>query len=181
MKIVYQTAPDGRFIGQTKADESPLEPGVFLIPAGCVEAEPPTFDKGYFARWDGANWQIEAEPAIAQEEDPSLVSEQAIRFEAARRISALSIDYMPQERETWPLQLIEAKSVIADANALAPLLSAIGFARGLSVVDTAQLVLAKAQQLATDSGAILAAQAVLLAQEPLPDDYADDKHWPALP
>jgi hypothetical protein len=45
----------------------------------------------------------------------------------------------------------------------------------------AQLVLTKAQQLAAATGAILAAQAVLLAQEPIPDDYADDKQWPSLP
>ena len=40
-KVVYQTARDGRYVGPAEADESPLEPGVFLIPAGCVEQRPP--------------------------------------------------------------------------------------------------------------------------------------------
>ena len=38
---VYQTNYSGLFVGETLADESPLEPGVFAIPAGCVETAPP--------------------------------------------------------------------------------------------------------------------------------------------
>jgi hypothetical protein len=40
-KIVYQTDHLGLYVGETEADESPLEPGEFLIPGGCVE-DPPT-------------------------------------------------------------------------------------------------------------------------------------------
>ncbi|MDK2769926.1 MAG: hypothetical protein KYX69_19685 [Sphingomonas sp.] len=67
---VYQTRPDGVLIGYAEADESPLQPGVFLIPGGCVVEEPPTFGEGNRARWDGDAWVIEpadidqpAEPA----------------------------------------------------------------------------------------------------------------------
>ena len=38
---VYQTNYSGLFVGESLADESPLEPGVFAIPAGCVETAPP--------------------------------------------------------------------------------------------------------------------------------------------
>jgi hypothetical protein len=80
------------------------------------------------------------------------------------------------------VQVSEAKAIMADPTAPAPLLSAIATGCGLPIEAMVQLVLTKAQLLATATGAILAAQAVLLAQEPLiPDDYADEKHWPPLP
>lgn len=186
MKIVYQTTHDGRFAGEVVADESPLEPGVYLIPAGCVEVAPPETSEGFFARWDDGEWSIEAKPEPepdAQPEpiDPGPPTQQQVRFEAGRRIAILGAEYTPEERETWPVQVSEAKAIMADATAPAPLLSAIATARGVPIEAMAEVVLTKTQQLAGATGAILAAQAVLLAQEPLPDDYADDKHWPALP
>lgn len=64
MKTVWQTLQDGLLAGTTVADESPLEPGVYLIPAGCVEVPPPDTDPGYFARWVGGEWTVDAEPKI---------------------------------------------------------------------------------------------------------------------
>lgn len=58
--IVYQTDHDGVFRGPIEADESPLEPGVFLIPAGCVEEAPPSIPSGSVARLVDGSWQIEA-------------------------------------------------------------------------------------------------------------------------
>jgi hypothetical protein len=40
-KTVYQTDDNGFYIGETIAFESPLEPGVYHIPRGCVEEQPP--------------------------------------------------------------------------------------------------------------------------------------------
>lgn len=57
-KIVYQYDVAGMFIGQTDADESPLEPGVFLIPARCVEVAPPEFTGDQWPRWNGAKWEL---------------------------------------------------------------------------------------------------------------------------
>lgn len=41
-QTVYQTDPDGYYIGPAVADESPLEPGVFLIPYGAFKTPPPS-------------------------------------------------------------------------------------------------------------------------------------------
>ncbi|MDC0686156.1 hypothetical protein POF53_01010 [Mitsuaria sp. RG] len=57
-KTVYQTSALGLFIGIAEADESPLEPGVFLIPGGCVETPPPEVPENKAAHWNGKAWQL---------------------------------------------------------------------------------------------------------------------------
>lgn len=59
VKAVYQTDQSGFFVGVVEADESPLEPGVFLIPAGCVEMPPPQIPAGMAARWVNGKWVLE--------------------------------------------------------------------------------------------------------------------------
>ncbi|MHB1430383.1 MAG: hypothetical protein ACYCVW_17000 [Rhodocyclaceae bacterium] len=45
-------------MGEFDADESPLEPGVFLIPGGGVALAPPAIGAEQAARWNGAAWEI---------------------------------------------------------------------------------------------------------------------------
>ena len=58
MKQVIQLDENGYFAGITTADESPLEPGVFLIPAGAIEAIIPSIPEGKLAKWNG-EWLFE--------------------------------------------------------------------------------------------------------------------------
>lgn len=62
--VVYQTNEAGVFIGETLADESPLDEGVFLIPRGAVEKAPPKLKEKQQARWDNAaqKWKVEDIP-----------------------------------------------------------------------------------------------------------------------
>lgn len=71
-KIVSQFDNDGFFIGVTTADESPLEPGVFLIPAMATEAVPPNVAEGMRVRFDGDAWVVEPipEPELAPAPEP---------------------------------------------------------------------------------------------------------------
>lgn len=78
-KTVYQTDVDGVYVGQVAADESPLEPDVFLIPAGCIEVAPPSFGEGQRARWVGNQWVIETLQVIAPEPEPELAQEEPVR------------------------------------------------------------------------------------------------------
>lgn len=57
-KTVYQTNHLGLYVGPAIADESPLEPGVFLVPGGCVEIAPPQAPEHKIACWDGGRWQL---------------------------------------------------------------------------------------------------------------------------
>ena len=40
-KPVCQLDADGFYLHQTVADQDPMQPENWLIPAGCIEAEPP--------------------------------------------------------------------------------------------------------------------------------------------
>jgi hypothetical protein len=62
MKQVVQLDINGYFVGVTEADESPLEPGVFLLPAGAIDVLPPIVPEGKRAKWEGA-WVFEDIPA----------------------------------------------------------------------------------------------------------------------
>jgi hypothetical protein len=60
-KTVSQLNPDGYFVFPVEADESPLEPGVFLIPARAIDVLPPQVPAGKMARWAG-EWVFEDIP-----------------------------------------------------------------------------------------------------------------------
>ena len=70
-KTVFQTDRAGHYIGATEADESPLEPGVFLLPAGCVETPPMDgeWPADKWPRWNGAYWELVSLPAVKAQPD----------------------------------------------------------------------------------------------------------------
>jgi hypothetical protein len=61
--IAYQHDHAGFYVGSIDAEPSPLEPGLFLIPARCVTVAPPgVVIEGMAARWSGAAWAVVREP-----------------------------------------------------------------------------------------------------------------------
>lgn len=74
-KQVYSFAADGRFCGVTVADESPLEPGVFLLPANTTELPPNEEKEGFYQVFNGQEWAFCPNPVCAplpppEEKDP---------------------------------------------------------------------------------------------------------------
>lgn len=61
-KIVSAVDADGYFVGPTIADESPLEPGVFLLPAYSVDIAPPVVPAGQRAKLAGKKFVFENLP-----------------------------------------------------------------------------------------------------------------------
>ena len=51
-----QLDQDGFFLEEVECQPSPLEPGQYLIPGGCVDHAPPVEEKGKRAQWN-AKWK----------------------------------------------------------------------------------------------------------------------------
>lgn len=130
----------------------------------------------------GADQRFDAlvsEGVVFESPEVPPVTEATVRSEGARRLARIASPYAPQERETWHVQVEEAKAFTADPSTPTPMLTPIATARGQTVADFAAHVLAKNDAFAAACGAVLAAQAAILALDPLPTDYAHDSRWPA--
>lgn len=55
---VYCYDTNGFYIGDDTADESPLEPGVYLIPGHSTEVKPPATTAGHWPCWNGEKWGL---------------------------------------------------------------------------------------------------------------------------
>jgi hypothetical protein len=67
----YQFDAAGFYRGNTTADESPLEPGVFLLPARCTLRPPPAdVPDERWPRWNGATWVLVNKPVVLATPDP---------------------------------------------------------------------------------------------------------------
>lgn len=56
MKIHHYHPETLEYVGESEADESPLEPGVFLIPAHATELAPPKAQAGKVRAFEAGAW-----------------------------------------------------------------------------------------------------------------------------
>lgn len=77
MKI-YNYDDNGIFINESLADESPLEPGVFLIPACSTTIEPPEYKDGFYIKFNSElnEFVYEEKPIEVKEADNELSEEE---------------------------------------------------------------------------------------------------------
>ena len=89
MQIYHYHPASGEYLGEGTADESPLEPGNYLVPAHATTTAPPTAMSGKVRVWRG-EWQFEdvvAGQPLDPEYEPSLEevkTEKLTRIRAAR-------------------------------------------------------------------------------------------------
>lgn len=164
-------AIDGRI------SQDAIEGGVEITDEQYQDAIQTMIDGGKVTIVDGA-LILTAAGDPSEGNTDAVPTEAAVRAEGARRLALIGQPYSSQERETWPQQVLEAKSVSTDAAAVVPLLTMLAAADGVSVTSYAALVLSKAATFSLAAGAVLAAQRVLIAADPIPVDFADDAHWP---
>lgn len=165
-KQVVQLDDNGYYSGQTYADRSPLEPGVWLIPAGCVDTTPPeNMRQGYKYQYSPAGW-IEVSEHIAERKPPRQSVEQArvwLAGELAKECDMIAdsilAEYPQAERLTFEIQVQEAMT-----DGATPLLEAIAAARGLDVGELATRVLANRQRYLTAAAAIIGKRQALMDQ-----------------
>ena len=58
MKIYNYDFKTGEFLSEGEADPSPLEPGVFLIPAYATDIAPPIIQQNEVAIFNGSSWSV---------------------------------------------------------------------------------------------------------------------------
>lgn len=63
--LIFNYDLTGLLVSQDTADESPQEPGVYLVPAFATTTIPPELGQGLRARWNGDSWGIEEIPIPA--------------------------------------------------------------------------------------------------------------------
>lgn len=109
---------------------------------------------GKIIDWSG-DTPLLADPPLPTPAEQRTALLTRINTHAATQLAALSASYPDGEVQSWAQQVREAEALAANANAPAPLLSAIGRARAVPVAELAARVLAKTQAYALASGAII--------------------------
>jgi len=94
-KIVSQLDATGNFVGATVADESPLEPGVWLFPAGAIDVPPPNVSEGRSMRWTGQEFVLIPLPEPEPESEPQPPTVPAAVSMRQARLFLLSAGLMP--------------------------------------------------------------------------------------
>ena len=82
----------GEYTGPVKAWESPLEPGVYLLPANATFEQPPAPLEGSFRKWNGSAWVYELIP-VAPTPPPPTIEELAASARAQRNGLLLECDW----------------------------------------------------------------------------------------
>ena len=98
---VYQTNTDGVFVGITTADTDPMDESNMLIPAGCVEIEPPATAEGQLARWDGSAWAVEDLPEPEPEPVDPAVEARANRGALLSSSDWTQVADAPVDQAAW--------------------------------------------------------------------------------
>lgn len=164
-KPAYQLDANNYLTGETVADESPREPGVFLIPAGCVMVRPPPHVDGKRRRFLKGAWLYEDAPAPVEPPAPKPVArtiEQAL-YEKLKQINDACAYWLHQlkastpmdEVLSWGRQEAEARAYLADSSVATPFLSALSQARGIALDVLAARVVEKADLYAVQSACLI--------------------------
>ena len=88
MKIYHYHPETGVYLGVGIADESPLEPGVFLIPAFATDVEPPACGANQTVKFISEVWVLEDIP------QPELPPEPTVEEIRVARLSRLNAEYI---------------------------------------------------------------------------------------
>jgi hypothetical protein len=104
------------YSGQTQANESPREPGVYLLPANATTLEPPAARDGFISVWGGSSWQVESIPLPPEPVAPPVIPVADLRRMAyMQEADPLFFEWQRGEatKEDWLAKIAEIKSKFA--------------------------------------------------------------------
>jgi len=117
MKNIYHYHPrTGEYAGASVPDESPLEPGVYLIPDFATSVKPPKLAEGKRRVFQNGKWRYEEmDVSVAVEEsatEPELTVEQLAAVAKRRRnqllyysdftqLADVAESMLPEVRQAW--------------------------------------------------------------------------------
>lgn len=153
-KIIYRTKTRAYVIGK------------LCVPHPKDESVPEAIRKQFSAMWADVDAYAKAFPDMVTEEQayvppvPTLEQTKAAKLSEINKaadaaIATLTATYPDREISTFDKQESEARAYAADPTASTPLLSALAEARGISLPDLVERVLAKADAFAVASGSII--------------------------
>ena len=147
------------------------ETGAYVVGKLCVphpddNSVPEEIRDAFAPQWADVHAYAEAHPEMVTEEQPyvppvpTLEEVKAAKLSeinaaADRAIATLTATYPDREISTFDKQESEARAYAADPTASTPLLSALAEARGISLPDLVERVLAKADAFIVASGSII--------------------------
>lgn len=108
MKIYNYHPETGELIGSNIADESPLEPGVFMLPASATAAEPPAPGAGQKVVFQAGAWAVVDIPPPPAPPVPT-----AAEIAAARKAEILLLLAQIDDKSIRPLREGDAVRVAA--------------------------------------------------------------------
>lgn len=94
MQIYHYHQSTGEYLGEGAADESPLEPGVYLVPAHATTTAPPTAAAGKVRVWRG-EWVFEdaqADQPLDPEYEPTPEELEQLAREAFKAERQIAVD-----------------------------------------------------------------------------------------
>ena len=145
------------------------ETGAYVVGKLCVphpddDTVPDEVRRQFAELWADVDAYAEAHPEMVTEEQPYVPPVPTLDEAKAAKLSEINAaadraiataTYPDREISTFDKQESEARAYAADATASTPLLSALAEARGISLPDLVERVLAKADAFAVASGSII--------------------------
>lgn len=127
MKLVSQLDAARYFVCPAWADESPREPGVFPLPGGCVDVEPPQVPEGKRARFVDGAFVLEDMPLPpAPQPDPQPTSAEIVarvmlgmksrRLDIFRVLDSLQNDALTDGNQLHAQAIKQAKAALTALN-----------------------------------------------------------------
>lgn len=163
MQIHHYHPDTGLYLGAYQADESPLEPGVYLVPAHATENPPPPCEAGERAVWAGDAWRVETIPIDPVLPDPPAPTLADIQTAAVMQIKAHAGTVILARLPSWKQANLTARALelLAAGETGSPEWAAI----------QAQWTWVKSVRAASDNGevAVLTAQDIVAAAAALAD------------